>query len=81
MSQDYTPKLRYLPGGGVTSTNFVFQTLDFQNAANSVYVQKSTVDAGYASSNSSRVYTFKTDRERMQYILGQTALRPKCSGY
>jgi hypothetical protein len=81
MSQDYTPKLQTLPFGGVVSTAFVFETVDYQNAANMVYVQKSTVDAGYAASNSSRVYTFKSDYERMQYILGRTAKVPKASGY
>ncbi len=78
---DANPKLEFLPSGGVVSTAFVFQTSDFQNAANSVYVHKSTVDASYAASNSNKKYTFKSDRERMQYIIGRQATQPRCSGY
>jgi hypothetical protein len=78
---DANPKLQYLPCGGVISTAFVFQTVDIQNAANSVYVAKSTTDGLYASSNLNKVYTFKSDRERMQYILGRQATVPKCSGF
>ncbi len=40
-----SPKVQFLPSGGVVSTAFVFQTSDYQNAANSVYVHKSTIDA------------------------------------
>ena len=78
---DATPKLQYLPCGGVVSTAFVFQTVSIQNAANSVYVAKSTIDGEYAASNSDRVYTFKSDRERMQYILGRQGSAPRCTGY
>ena len=80
---DHSPQLQYLPGGGVISTAFVFQTVQLQNAANSVYIQKSTVDAGYAASNPSapKKYTFKTDYERMQYIIGRQGKARGASGY
>ena len=57
------------------STTFTFQTPQIQNAANSVYVAKSTADALYLTSNASapKTYTFKSDWERMQYILGRQA--------
>jgi|LauGreDrversion4_2_1035121.scaffolds.fasta_scaffold01050_25 hypothetical protein len=78
---DANPKLEYLPCGGVVSTAFVFQSVQVQNAANSVYVAKSTIDGQYAASNSARVQTFKSDYERMQYILGRQGTVPRCSGY
>jgi hypothetical protein len=70
-------------GGGFVSTTFVFQTVQNQNAANSVYVAKSTADAAYLSSNAQtpKKYTFKSDWERMQYILGRTGSAPGCTGY
>ena len=75
------PKVQFLPSGGVVSTAFVFQTADYQNAANSVYVYKSTLDASYAGSNVNKKYNFKSDRERMQYLIGRQATSPRCSGY
>jgi hypothetical protein len=76
MSQSETPKRTLLPRGGFISTIFTYQSIDIQNAANSVYVQKSTIDASNAAAGSFKVYTFKTDRERMQYLIGQRANVP-----
>jgi len=83
MADNNSPQLEYLPCGGVISTAFVFQTVSFQNAANSVYVQKSTADALYLSSNpiAPKTYTFKTYYERMQYIIGRQATAKGASGY
>ena len=78
---DGTPKLEYLRSGGVVSTIFTFESPQVQGAANSVYVHKSTVDAGYAAEHSNRTYTFKTDYERMQYIIGRQGSVPRASGY
>jgi hypothetical protein len=83
MSQDNTPKTYSLPFGGFVSTIFTFESKDVQNAANSVYVHKSTIDGQYAAANPSapKKYTFKTDRERMQYIIGQRGTVPGATGY
>lgn len=83
MSLEATPKIQTLPCGGFISTVFTFQSVQIQNAANSVYVQKSTVDGQFATSNPSapKKYTFKTDYERMQYIIGQQGTCPRASGF
>jgi hypothetical protein len=83
MSLEATPKIQSLPFGGFISTVFTFQSVQVQNAANSVYVQKSTVDGQYATANPSapKKYTFKTDYERMQYIIGQQGTVPRASGF
>lgn len=81
MSQSNTPTWTALPTGGYISTLFTYQSTDIQGAASSVYAQKSTVDAGYAAAGSSKVYTFKTDYERMQYKIGQFRNVPNASGY
>jgi hypothetical protein len=83
MSLEATPKTFPLPCGGFISTTFVFQSVQVQNAANSVYVQKSTVDGQYAAANPTtpRKYNFKTNYERMQYIIGRQGITPSCSGY
>jgi hypothetical protein len=72
---DSSPKVQTLPGGGFISTAFIFETVAFQNAANGVYQQKSTADAFYIASNPVRpkTYIFRTDYERMQYIIGRQA--------
>lgn len=78
-----SPKIEYLPCGGVVSTLFVYQGVNVQNAANSVYIQKSTVDGNYALTNplAPKKYIFRTDYERMQYIIGQRGTIPGASGY
>lgn len=58
------------------STIFVFDSKAYQNAANNVYVQKSTFDANPANIAKKSVYTFKSDYERMQYKLGLSAQNP-----
>ena len=57
------------------STIFVFESPDVQNAANTVYVQKQRSDAAAtaAAAGSGKpptLYQFKSDQERMQYLLG-----------
>lgn len=71
-----SPQIIYTGCAGIISTPFVYATVQAQNAANSVFFAKSTIDAGYAASNAEapKAYTFKTDYERMQYILGRQAL-------
>lgn len=80
---DASPKLKTLPCGGFISTVFTYNTVAIQAAANSVYAQKSTIDGQNAIANPSAPakYVFKTDRERMQYIIGRQATVNRCSGY
>jgi RPA family protein len=83
MSLEASPTTSVLPTGGYVSTVFVHGTVANQAAANSVYVSKSTIDADYGriyGSNSGRVHTFKSDRERMQYLIGRIGSVPKCTG-
>lgn len=82
MSLEATPKISVLPTGRFVSTLFVHGTVASQAAANSVYVQKSTIDGEYAQNRQTvdRVYTFKSDRERMQYLIGKIATVPRCTG-
>jgi hypothetical protein len=83
LATDSSPHVIALPGGGYISTPFVYQSVKIQNAANSVYVNKSTIDAQYAATNpaSPKKYIFRTDYERMQYIIGKRGVAPGASGY
>ena len=83
MSLEATPKLEPLPYGGFISTIFTFDSPKTQNAANTVYFHKSTVDAEYLAANPIRPkkYNFKTNNERMQYIIGQQGSVPGASGW
>ena len=53
---------------------FVFSTVDKQNAANMVYTNMSTMNGQQPMAKKQ----FKTDRERMQYLLGQRARDATC---
>lgn len=83
MSLEATPKTQTLPFGGFISTVFTFQSVGVQNAANSVYVQKSTIDGQNIAATplTPKKYNFKSDYERMQYIIGQRGTIPGASGY
>ena len=48
---------------------FIFQNKQVQTAANAVYEYKAAYDAANAAKG--KKYQFKTDRERMQYLIGQ----------
>ena len=80
---DASPKLVTLPCGGFISTAFVYNSVAIQAAATGVYIQASTVNGTNAAANpkAPAKYVFKSDRERMQYIIGRQATVPKCSGY
>ena len=64
--------------GCSVSTIFVFQSPDFQNAANTVYEHKKAVDAYNASAGNNNKYTFKSDYERMQYLMGSYNRNTSC---
>jgi hypothetical protein len=53
------------------STIFVFDTVQTQKAANVVYEYKAAFDARPANAARGIKYQFKTDFERMQYIIGR----------
>jgi len=53
---------------------FILETVQQQTAANTVYQHKAAFDAAQAAKGSQAVYTFKTDRERMQYKIGHYGL-------
>lgn len=52
------------------STIFVFESPTVQTAANSVYVYKSTIDNLPANVATGKKYQFKSDYERLQYVIG-----------
>lgn len=52
---------------------FVFDTPQVQNTANTVYEFKQAFDARPLNIARKKTYTFKTNAERIQYLLGQYA--------
>ena len=83
LASDRSPQIVTLPDGQVISTSFVYQSVAIQNAANSVYIRKSTIDGQNAVANPSApsTYIFRTDYERMQYIIGKRGVARGASGY
>ena len=53
------------------STIFVFGNPGVQNAANAVYEYKKAYDLAKNAAVTGNTYKFKSDFERMQYLLGQ----------
>jgi hypothetical protein len=72
-----SPQLQALRTGGYISTSMVFQTKGFQNAANATYEFVSS----YNSTKPNTPYTFKTDRERMLFKIGQLGSVPGAAGF
>ena len=72
MSKDSSPRIQILPTGGYVSTLFVFESVQYQNAANSAYVAKSTADAFYQSNGNTQNVraNFKSYDEKMKYLIG-----------
>ena len=83
MSDLNSPKIIYTPNNIPISTIFTYESVKTQTEANTVYVHKSTFDAQALASNPTapKAYNFKTDRERMLYIIGQRGTVPGASGY
>ena len=69
MSQDSTPNIQLLPRGGYVSTNFVFESVAYQKAANSAFYAKSTIDAANLRQN--LIVNFKSYDEKMKYLTGK----------
>ena len=65
--------------GTPTVPTFVFESPQYQTACNNIYVNRSTTDSYVQSTKGNTNYIkFKTDLERMQYLLGSYNQRPSC---
>jgi hypothetical protein len=64
----------------VVSTPFVFVSPGYQSACNNIYVNRSTTDSFVqrTNQNNTNYIKFKTDLERMQYLMGQFNQQPSC---
>lgn len=63
-------------GGFPVPGPFIFDTPQVQNAANTVYEFKQAYDARPLNIARKKTYTFKTNAERIQYLLGRYAANP-----
>jgi len=52
------------------SESFIFESPAFQNSCNMVYQYKKNIDIANRATTTGKTYKFKTDFERMQYLLG-----------
>ncbi len=60
------------------STIFIFDTVQYQNSANTVYNRKIEFDAQPQNVRKGKKYTFKNDYERMQALIGRYGVAPQC---
>jgi hypothetical protein len=60
------------------STIFVFDNVQYQNSANTVYTRKTQYDAEPQNVRKGKKYTFKNDYERMQALIGRFGVAPAC---
>lgn len=65
-------------GGYPATPLFEFVSPQVQNAANTVYEQKTAYDTLAANVAKGKVYTFKSDAERMQYKIGFFRRQTSC---
>ena len=60
------------------STIFVFESVQFQNAANTVYTRTQEFNATTSNVVRGKKYRFKSDFERMQALIGRYGVAPSC---
>ena len=60
------------------STIFIFDNVQYQNSANTVYNRKTEFDALPQNVRKGKKYTFKNDYERMQALIGRYGVAPAC---
>ncbi len=61
------------------STPFVFESVAYQNAANNVYEYVTAYNTANNAAVTGSNYKFKSDYERMQYVLGQKNRSTGCN--
>ena len=57
---------------------FIFNTVQYQNSANTVYEHAKAYNTANSAATTGKTYKFKTDRERMQALLGKFGRDPVC---
>lgn len=60
------------------STIFIFESVQWQNAANTVYEHVTAYNTAKNARVTGKTYKFKSDYERMQALLGKFARDPVC---
>lgn len=60
------------------STIFVFESVQFQNAANTVYTRTTEFNDQPTNLRKGKKYLFKSDFERMQALIGRFGVAPAC---
>lgn len=60
------------------STIFIFDNVQYQNSANTVYNRKVDFDAQPQNVKKGKKYQFKNDYERMQALIGRYGVAPAC---
>lgn len=61
------------------STIFIFESVQWQNAANTVYEHQQAYNTKTNARVTGKTYKFKSDYERMQALLGKFGRDPTCS--
>jgi hypothetical protein len=60
------------------STPFIFESVQWQNAANTVYEHVQAYNRTERAVRTGKTYKFKSDYERMQALLGRFGRDPVC---
>ena len=79
MSGTTYPQIATCPcSNNCPSTIFVFESVQWQNAANTVYEHQKAYNTANNATTTGKTYKFKSDYERMQALLGKFARDPVC---
>ena len=60
------------------STIFIFDTVQYQNSANTVFNRQQAFNATASNAVKGKKYQFKNDYERMQALIGRYGVAPSC---
>lgn len=79
MSGTIYPQLQPCPcQNNCPSTVFIFESVQWQNAANTVYEHVEAYNLAKNARVTGKTYKFKSDYERMQALLGRFGRDPVC---
>jgi hypothetical protein len=78
MSGTIYPQLQTCPCQTCPSTIFIFESVQWQNAANTVYEHQQAYNIRKNAAITGKTYKFKSDYERMQALLGKFGRDPVC---
>lgn len=76
LNNNFSPQTVQTFDGQYISTSFVFNTVDYQNRANTVYQNQQAVNAYFTSIGSQKKFRFSSHQDRLAALIGKYNQNP-----